>query len=56
MTLDLTKEELDAIVSLMDAGVKAHGLQAVRSVVVSVLDKITEAIKLTQEELPNGNH
>lgn len=46
MTLELTKPELDAIVGLMDAGVRASGLQAVRAEVVSALKKIAEAVKV----------
>lgn len=45
MTIDFTKPELDAIVGLMDAGVRASGLSAVRAEVVSALAKIAEAIK-----------
>ena len=49
MTIDLTKEELDAVVALMDAGVKAAGLQAVRKEVLSVLEKFTAAVNEQKE-------
>jgi hypothetical protein len=57
MVIDFTKEELDAIVGLMDAGVRASGLQAMRPVVFSVLDKINEAVKAKEPtELTTNAH
>lgn len=49
MTIDFTKQELDAIAGLMDAGVRASGLSAVRHEVLAVLEKISEAIKTEAE-------
>lgn len=51
---ELTKQELDVVVALMDSGVKATGLQAVRHEVISVLAKFAEAVnqhnKRTEED------
>ena len=49
MTLEFTKPELDILTALMDAGVKAVGIQAIRPEVVSVVSKITEALKSSNE-------
>ena len=45
MQIDLTKAELDLTVALMDAGVKAAGLQAVKPDLMSVLTKFAAAVQ-----------
>lgn len=46
MIIDLNENEVGALVSLMDAALKAHGLQAMEAVGV-VMSKL-EAAKLTE--------
>lgn len=45
MIVDLTKPEMDLITQLMDFGVKAVGMQAVRPELYSVLQKFSVAIQ-----------
>jgi hypothetical protein len=45
MQIDLTKAELDIITQLMDFGVKAIGIQAVKPEVCVILDKFGAAIR-----------
>jgi len=52
---ELTQEELNACVGLMDAGVKGAGLQAVRQEVVTLLEKFTQAVNAQNKEAANGN-
>ena len=41
--LEITDKELEAVVGLMDAGVKAVGLQGVRLEVLTVIEKFQKA-------------
>lgn len=52
-TLTLTAQELQALAGLLDAGVKAVGLRAVKDA-AALLDKIEAAATLETEEADNG--
>lgn len=49
ITLTLTEQEAQALAGLLDAGVKAVGLRAVKEAAV-ILDKLEEAAKPTEKE------
>lgn len=52
ITLQLTEQEIQALAGLLDAGVKAVGLRAVRDA-ASLLEKLEEATA-PKEETDNG--
>lgn len=45
MTIDLTKTELDLVVNLMDAGVRATGLQGVKPELIAIIGKFSAAVQ-----------
>ena len=47
-TLELTNQEIQALAGLLDAGVKAIGLRAVKDA-ASLLEKLEAATQLTEE-------
>lgn len=47
--LELTEQEMQSLAGLLDAGVKAVGLRAVREA-CSMLDKLEQAQKLEKDE------
>jgi hypothetical protein len=48
ITVTLTQEELTALAGLMDAGVKATGLQSIKAA-ASILTKLEDAVKAANE-------
>ena len=48
ITIQLTEQELQALAGLLDAGVKATGLRAVKDA-ATLLDKLEEATKPKEE-------
>ncbi len=48
ITLNLTEQELQALAGLLDAGVKAIGLRAVKDA-ATLLDQLEEATKPKEE-------
>jgi hypothetical protein len=51
MKIDLTKQEMETLIQLMDAGVRAAGLQAVKPEVLAVIEKLVAA---QQEKQTDG--
>ena len=56
MKLELSKSEAEAVLGLLDAGVRATGLRAVQIEVVSVLRKLEQAVSEAEKSAIKGDN